>query len=94
MIRDRTLQARHKLVSKLLATGELLRGSLLERTVRHTKDCPKCTWRGHRVFVVTVTYAAVRSVALAPNTVEQRSENINFAPGSSLVPAARIADAP
>jgi hypothetical protein len=23
-------------------TGELLRGSLLERTIRHTKGCPKC----------------------------------------------------
>ena len=29
-------------MSKLSLSGELLRGSLLERTVRHTKDCPKC----------------------------------------------------
>src|SRR5713226_7587662 len=42
MIRDRSLRAREKLVSKLPFTGELLRGSLLERTVRHTKGCPKC----------------------------------------------------
>ena len=27
---------------ELPVTGELLRGSLLERTVRHTKGCPKC----------------------------------------------------
>jgi hypothetical protein len=40
MIRDRTLHARVKLVGKLPVTGELLRGSLLERTVRHTKGCP------------------------------------------------------
>jgi hypothetical protein len=40
MIRDRSLRAREKLVGKLPVTGELLRGSLLERTVRHTKDCP------------------------------------------------------
>jgi hypothetical protein len=34
MIRDRTLQARDKLIGKLPVSSELLRGSLLERTVR------------------------------------------------------------
>src|SRR6266446_4809635 len=62
MIRDRTLRARETRVSKLPVTGELLRGSLLERTVRHTKDCPKCArGEGHRVFVLTVTYAGGRT---------------------------------
>jgi hypothetical protein len=42
--------------------GELLRGSLLERTVRHTKDCPKCArGEGHQVFVLTVTYLGGRT---------------------------------
>src|SRR5207247_8315301 len=51
-----------KLVSKLPITGEILRGSLLERTVRHTKDCPKCArGEGHRVFVLTVSYAGGRT---------------------------------
>jgi hypothetical protein len=35
MNRDRALQAREKLLAKLPVTGELLRGTLLERTVRH-----------------------------------------------------------
>jgi hypothetical protein len=62
MIRDRTIQAREKLISKLPVTGELLRGSLLDRTVRHTKDCPKCArGEGHRAFVLTVTYAGGRT---------------------------------
>jgi len=62
MIRERTLRARDKLVSKLPITGELLRGSLLERTVRHTKDCPKCArGEGHQVFVLTVTYPGHRT---------------------------------
>ena len=61
MIRDRAIRKRDKLGAKLPVTGELLRGSLLERTVRHTKDCPKCArGEGHRVFVVTVTYAGGR----------------------------------
>jgi hypothetical protein len=62
MIRQQTIRARNKLVSKLPITGELLRGSLLERTVRHTKDCPKCArGEGHHVFVLTVTYPGHRT---------------------------------
>ena len=62
MIRARALRAREKLLSKLPVTGELLRGSLLERTIRHTKDCPKCArGEGHRVFVLTVSYGGGRT---------------------------------
>ena len=66
MIRERALRARKKLVSKLPISGELLRGSLLERTIRHTKDCPKCArGEGHRVFVLTVSYAGGRTRQLS-----------------------------
>ena len=41
MIREPTSE-RQKVIGKLPITGELLRGSLLERTVRHAKGCPKC----------------------------------------------------
>src|SRR5438445_13805609 len=62
MIREKTLRARQKLVSKLPITGELLRGSLLERTIRHTKGCPKCArGEGHHVFVLTVSYPGGRT---------------------------------
>ena len=62
MIRQQTIRARDKLASKLPVTGELLRGSLLERVVRHTKDCPKCArGEGHRVFVLTVSYGSGRT---------------------------------
>src|SRR6478672_2954075 len=62
MIRDQALRMREKLVSKLPISGELLRGSLLERTIRHTKDCPKCArGEGHHVFVLTVTYPGGRT---------------------------------
>jgi len=47
---------RRKLVGQLAITGELLRGTLLERTVRHSKGCQKCgRGEGHQVFVLTVT---------------------------------------
>src|ERR1700738_2961203 len=66
MIRDRSLRAREKLVGKLPVTGELLRGSLLRHTIRHTKGCPKCArGEGHRVFVLTVTYAGGRTRQLS-----------------------------
>jgi hypothetical protein len=62
MIRDQAFHKREKLVSKLPVTGELLRGSLLERNIRHTKGCPKCArGEGHHVFVLTVTYAGGRT---------------------------------
>ncbi len=62
MIRNSPLQARAKLLRKLPVTGELLRGTLLERTVRHSKDCPKCArGEGHQVFVLTVTYPGGRT---------------------------------
>jgi hypothetical protein len=62
MIRDRTLVARDKLVDQLPITGELLRGTLLERVVRHKSGCPKCArGEGHQVFVLTVTYPGGRT---------------------------------
>src|SRR5215469_9178302 len=66
MIRKRALRARERLVSKLPVTGELLRGSLLERTIHHTKGCPKCArGEGHHVFVLTVTYRGGRTRQLS-----------------------------
>jgi uncharacterized protein DUF6788 len=66
MIRDRTLAARDKLVDRLPVTGELLRGTLLERIVRHKSGCPKCArGEGHEVFVLTVTYPGGRTRQLS-----------------------------
>jgi hypothetical protein len=62
MIRERTLRAREKLVDRLPVTGELLRGSLLDRIVRHTSGCAKCArGDGHAVSVLTVTYPGGRT---------------------------------
>src|ERR1700687_5169775 len=62
MISEKPLRPRQKLFIKLPITGELLRGSLLERTIRHTKGCPKCArGEGHHVFVLTVTYPGGRT---------------------------------
>jgi hypothetical protein len=53
---------RRKLVSKLPITGEILRGSLLERVVRHSKDCPQCArGEGRQVCGLTVSYPGGRT---------------------------------
>jgi hypothetical protein len=66
MIRNRTLQAREKLLGKLPVTGEIVRGALLERTVRHRNGCPKCArGEGHQVFVLTVSYPGGRTRQLS-----------------------------
>ena len=74
MIRQQTVRARDKLVSKLPVTGELLRGTLLERTVRHKSGCPKCArGEGHQVFVLTVTYPGgrTRQISVRRERVEE-----------------------
>jgi hypothetical protein len=60
MIREQTLRARQKLVGKLPVSGELLRGSLLERTVRHSKGCP---WEDGRVSSACGASALLRYAA-------------------------------
>jgi hypothetical protein len=66
MIRNRTLQVRRKLLSRLPITSDILRGSLLERVVRHSKGCPKCErGEGHQVCVLTVSYPGGRTRQLS-----------------------------
>jgi hypothetical protein len=62
MNRDQALRARQKLIDALPVTGELVRGSLLERTVRHAKGCASCArGEGHTVSVLTVSYPGGRT---------------------------------
>jgi hypothetical protein len=62
MKRAQALRARQRLLGKLPITGEMLRGSLLERTVRHSSGCAKCArGEGHQVAVLTVSYPGGRT---------------------------------
>jgi hypothetical protein len=62
MIRDQLIATRQALVSQLPVTGEILRGSLVERTVRHSRGCTICAGGGgHPLSVLTVTYAGGRT---------------------------------
>ena len=58
MRHHRALAARQKLLDRLPVTGEILRGSLLKRTIRnHATGCAKCaSGEGHQLSVLTVSY--------------------------------------
>jgi hypothetical protein len=56
------IQARERLLKRLPSTGEVLRGSLIERTTRHTSGCPKCArGEGHPQTVLTISYPGGRT---------------------------------
>ena len=63
MTQKEALRARQKLLDRLPVTGEILRGSLIERRVfRHRANCEKCaSGEGHPLNVLTVTYPGGRT---------------------------------
>src|SRR5229473_1604839 len=74
MTRERVAQKRDKLSATLVHCGDVLRGSLLERTTFHSSGCPKCArGEGHPQWVLTVTYpgAKTRQLSLRPEQVPQ-----------------------
>jgi len=57
MTRKQAIQRRDKLAARLPGLAEVLRGSLLERTVHHSSGCPKCArGEGHPLWVLNVNY--------------------------------------
>lgn len=57
MKRSAAERKRDQIASSLPPLTEILRGSLLRRTIRHSKGCPKCAaGGGHPVLVLTVGY--------------------------------------
>jgi hypothetical protein len=62
MTHKQAIQARERLLKGLPSTSEVLRGSLIERTTRHTSGCPKCArGEGHPQTVLTISYPGGRT---------------------------------
>jgi hypothetical protein len=64
--------ARGKLQARLTNLGNVLRGSLLERTIHHSSGCPKCArGEGHPLWVLNVGYPGgrTRQLSLRPEQV-------------------------
>jgi hypothetical protein len=74
MTRKRTAVSRDKLLAKLTDLGDVLRGSLLQRTLHHSSGCPKCArGEGHQLWVLNVGYPGgrTRQLSLRPDQVPQ-----------------------
>jgi hypothetical protein len=69
------IQRRRTLLRRLPVTDEILRGSLLERTIRpHRQGCAKCaSGEGHPLRVLTISYPAgrTRQFSLRPEQVDK-----------------------
>jgi hypothetical protein len=62
MNQKEVVRKRHRIAAALPAPDEVLRGSLIERTIFHRKGCSRCAaGEGHRVWVLTVTYPGGRN---------------------------------
>ena len=72
MTRESATRKRDKLAAALTHCGDVLRGSLLERTTFHSSGCPKCAGgEGHPQWVLNVNYpgARTRQLSLRPDQV-------------------------
>lgn len=74
MKHSHALRRRQALVARLPVSGEIVRGALLERTLRpHGERCAKCaSGEGHRLWVLTVSYPGgrTRQISLRGEQVE------------------------
>ncbi len=68
------LRRRDRLARELPPAAEIVRGSLLDRTIHHRRGCSKCArGEGHTVWVLTVGYAGgkTRQISLHADQREQ-----------------------
>ncbi len=62
MKREQVIATRKALIADLPVSGEIVRGSLIERTVRHSRGCTICAGGGgHQLWVLTIGYAGGRT---------------------------------
>jgi hypothetical protein len=66
MKQSQVARARTRVLRDLPDLHEIVRGSLLERVIRHRRGCPKCAaGDGHPVWVLTVGYPGGRTRQLS-----------------------------
>lgn len=74
MTREQAIHKRQRLAAQLSFPIEVLRGSLLQRTIHHSSGCLKCArGEGHPLWILTVGYPGgkTRQVSLRPDQVPQ-----------------------
>jgi len=74
MTRSQAASSRAQLLARLVNLGDVLRGSLLQRTIHHSSGCSKCArGEGHLLWVLNVGYPGgrTRQLSLRPDQVPQ-----------------------
>ena len=74
MKHSEVIRIREQILQRLPDLKHILRGSLLDRTIRHRQGCPKCDrGQGHAVWVLTVGYPGgrTRQISLRPEQAPQ-----------------------
>jgi uncharacterized protein DUF6788 len=66
MMKHTIAAARKRLLRRLPDLGQIVRGSLLKRVIRHRQGCPKCeAGDGHPVWVLAIGYPGGRTRQLS-----------------------------
>jgi len=79
MTRKQAIRAKSKLAAALSDPGDVLRGSLLERTTHHSSGCPRCArGEGHCQWVLNVNYPGgkTRQLSLRPYQIPQVRQSL------------------
>jgi hypothetical protein len=74
MKRKETLRRRDNLARAISQPTDIVRGSLLERTIRHKKGCQTCArGEGHPALVLSINYPGGRNkqISIRPGQKEQ-----------------------
>jgi hypothetical protein len=74
------LRDRNKLAASLPPVTEIVRGSLLQRTIRHKQGCSKCArGEGHPVWVLTIGYpgGVTKQYSIRPEQKDQVEQWLN-----------------
>jgi hypothetical protein len=80
MARQNISQKRQALLRRLPSLADIVRGSLVHRTTRHSSGCAKCArGEGHPQVVLTISYpgGATRQISLQPEQVAQVRQWLN-----------------
>jgi hypothetical protein len=74
MTREQAIRKRERLAARLPHLDNVLRGSLLQRTLHHSSGCPKCArGGGHPLWVLNVGYppGKTRQISIRPQQVKE-----------------------
>lgn len=73
MKQDSLLKKRAQLLARLPDPAEVVRGSLLQRLIRHASGCSKCkAGGGHPVWVLSISYPGGKNKQISLSGAQRR----------------------